>query len=971
VLTDESGAMSKLYYYYQLEGGDEEWKPVNADHGVAELSPTFVTVLALDTLIDADATREVLDGVKYLGPMYFDLDAENIEESINGAKALVAKLEELGLTDTDLEVYLSGKKGLHIIIPPSVFMDKVAPVTRLPAIYKEIAFKLAVDTVDFKVYTARKGRMLRTCYNVRENGKYRVQISLEELDSLTAETYATLASAKRPGQPTAPVYRANMALIYDSAAQKIAQYRRKRAKPVTRELLQKGLPVVKQILAAENLADIGFNKVAIQLCIYAREAHWTEDQLVAQAAELLNNWQSDGSRYHTPWLRERELRRMFNYIDDNAGYDYNHESLKGCIEQPRNIVIDENGEAVESIDDIMLGGVQVLGNCYAMQKDDSDIPISNFVFKDVEKLVCINDDSIVAIRATAKGKPLSLSPTSFTGSAGLQNTLARHGLTFTGTDTHARGILQIMLKEVKKDKYIVDSEGLNYLHLRNHSDPEVASTPFLAWADGKGVRMPGWLRDKNVDIMFQGFPEEQGVIQSDLSAAKSMKEFLLSPRAAIMVEDCFTAMFHSNQSDVVALTLGWMVAAHWKPVIHSIHGKFPLLYVYGPAGMGKTEWVTILLKLFYLNVEPKSTTPSSTPFALTTLITGSSSIPVMFDEWKPQVMNTQLVEKYKGILRDTYNSKETQRGGGNAKSESFAALSKAKMTAPLVFMSEAVDDEAAILDRCVVVPLRRTGKVQSMNTLRSFLEFKRQSSTLSVMGKALAAATLQEGAFEAAAKDFDKCLEKVVDAYVMSPGDEEDFHAGKMTNIAWRRKCMNISPRAMHNIATVLFGLNRLSALLEYILKDAYAPRYKNWFAEFEKAAIASLDTSMRMIPEYIKVLSVMSDMSRLKPVAGAAKPLTLAHDYLMAYEGRTYLCLAVRFAYNSYRVYQKWAGYTPLYPSEASFTQALTEIPAYVRTIEGCAALGTRTILLDMDDLVSRGVPAFSGKPVPLSSIK
>ena len=151
-----------LYYYTQKVGGEEAWAPIQANRSLDELRPTFVTILAIDTLFDDRPTREEIEKAKYQGPLYFDLDADDIEDSIAGAQALHVKLLASGLKPEDIQVFLSGKKGLHLIVPMACFVEKPAPVVKLPAIYKELALKFAVDTLDFKVYTARKGRMLRT-----------------------------------------------------------------------------------------------------------------------------------------------------------------------------------------------------------------------------------------------------------------------------------------------------------------------------------------------------------------------------------------------------------------------------------------------------------------------------------------------------------------------------------------------------------------------------------------------------------------------------------------------------------------------------------------------------------------------------------------------------------------------------------------------------------------------------------------
>jgi len=136
---------TKLYKYYQL-AGSKDWHLAHAEVDLKDKSPEFITVLNLDTILDDAPTREVLDAVRYVGPVYFDLDAADLEDSLADTLKLVAKLEGYGLQESDMEIYLSGKKGFHITIDQRVVVDKVAPRAKLPAIYKEMAFNLAVES---------------------------------------------------------------------------------------------------------------------------------------------------------------------------------------------------------------------------------------------------------------------------------------------------------------------------------------------------------------------------------------------------------------------------------------------------------------------------------------------------------------------------------------------------------------------------------------------------------------------------------------------------------------------------------------------------------------------------------------------------------------------------------------------------------------------------------------------------------
>jgi hypothetical protein len=116
-----------MYRYYQKIGGTEPWQVTQASTDFSSIRPTFITVLAVDLIITPDMERQQLETLKYQGPMYIDLDNDaDISESIADGKLLWEKLKAHDVQADDVEIYLSGKKGLHFLIPQEVFMQRPA-----------------------------------------------------------------------------------------------------------------------------------------------------------------------------------------------------------------------------------------------------------------------------------------------------------------------------------------------------------------------------------------------------------------------------------------------------------------------------------------------------------------------------------------------------------------------------------------------------------------------------------------------------------------------------------------------------------------------------------------------------------------------------------------------------------------------------------------------------------------------------
>ena len=315
------------YHYYQQNGGDEKWQPIPKEKLDTIEGAMFTTILSVDVPVADDATKEQLAEIKYRGSLYFDLDdAASPASTAVYAKQLVEKLAEQGVFPRQLEIYASGGKGFHVLVPEECFLTKPpkAGMAYLPAIYKEMAFQLAVDSMDFRVYTARKGRMFR-CANVkRPNGLYKVRISAEELEALanvTDKEEAELLYKKMCSEPRraidvesdSPELATGMMALFDQAKAKVskASSRTKKKKPVT---LPKEMPSFDALLRGEGLkTGLGFHQIAMQIAITAHARGMSRDDLLTAAEGLCANHESDGYRYNTASKRRAELARMWEY----------------------------------------------------------------------------------------------------------------------------------------------------------------------------------------------------------------------------------------------------------------------------------------------------------------------------------------------------------------------------------------------------------------------------------------------------------------------------------------------------------------------------------------------------------------------------------------------------------------------------------------------------------------------------------
>lgn len=92
-----------------------------------------------------------------LGPLYFDIDSDDIGLAFFECKKLYEYLTKL-IPESSVLVYFTGKKGFHIECEPICL--GISPSNELPKIYRYIAndLKLQLDltTLDFSVYDQRR-----------------------------------------------------------------------------------------------------------------------------------------------------------------------------------------------------------------------------------------------------------------------------------------------------------------------------------------------------------------------------------------------------------------------------------------------------------------------------------------------------------------------------------------------------------------------------------------------------------------------------------------------------------------------------------------------------------------------------------------------------------------------------------------------------------------------------------------------
>jgi hypothetical protein len=124
-------------------------------------------------------------------------------------------------------------------------------------------------------------------------------------------------------------------------------------------------------------------------------------------------------------------------------------------------------------------------------------------------------------------------------------------------------------------------------------------------------------------------------------------------------------------------------------------GSFPSLFIWGSQGSGKSSLVIdVFWPLFGIgDSEPYSAT--ETEFALIKILSGTTSVPVFIDEYKPYDMRRQRLNVLHRYVRRLYRGETEERGRQDL------TVSTYRLQAPLCVAGETRPTEAAILERII------------------------------------------------------------------------------------------------------------------------------------------------------------------------------------------------------------------------------------------------------------------------------
>lgn len=941
------------YNYYQTEGGEEVWKAIPTDKLDTISNAMFVTILSVETPLADNMEKEELAAIKYKGPLYFDLDdSESPASTAVHTRKLISKLEDLGVLPEMLQVYASGGKGFHITVPEACFLTKPpkSGLTLLPAIFKEMAFQLAVPSLDLRVYTARKGRMFRQKNVLRPNGNYKVQLTMQDLEFLVKEAARNTADAEAHykvlcSTPSAemesqtPALAMGLLALFDQCKSKVtkaASSRKKQKKTV----LPDTLPSFEAMLRGEGIkSDVGFHQLAMQIAITAHAKGMDKKTLLEAADGLCKTHESDSARYGSESKRRAELDRMWEYTDDNPCYTYNAGAITGLLTHSapdlRGLEVSdaEVAAGIENPSDGLMvddpydhAGVILTERGAFTMTENGPKRILALGFENVTELVSATTNTLSVISADVNmgGRSLgrkTMELDAFNSVTNFNKITMPYGQSFSGSDTQARGMMMRLVEKARKNRnrmYVLGREGLDIVSMPFHEDEEVRRD-FLVWSDVKSVTPEPAMIEKDVKMKFVGFPDENGQFRTDLSLAPSLPAWLKEDGNKELLRNVMQNLLHCQKPAHLGKLIGWMVACNYRMLFHKVYTKFPLLHINGSAGQGKTEMTLLMSNFHYYKQTPKMLTPTSTLFAVSYAAAGSASIPLILDEFKPGEMRPDVYDRFKLMLRDAYNCRSVERGGGNRESSDYRAVHTTALSAPLCFIAEAAESESALMERVVLLTLTKPPVVQAQEFFHKFSSAMAHKEVLGIVGGYMAAQIVQRYSVEDLKTEFDVVYNEARKELMLQEGE-----VNTLSNAEFMKKS-GAKERTVFNYSVVKFGLIKLRNLITNI----YPKEFDDIFADMIEHVYSTVeDIQTQTIPEWLKVLNNLADMTKVDSMAQFY--LKEGGDYaIIEYNGKTCLELYVRSFYLKYRMYAAAGRNKPLFPSEAAFVHALNNLPS------------------------------------------
>lgn len=723
-----------------VKGEDKEkWKLIEnsekALQAAVQAGAHFTTILSLDQDVDKmdhDAR------INYKGPLYFDIDAgDEVDALVDCRKLLLLLYKQYGVNLNNLIIHCSGGKGFHVLVPAKIFSTgKAQPY--LPQMYKTMALDFNLEYVDLGIYSGGRGRQFRIENVKRDTGRYKIKLTAAQIFCMEWEEIKKLTFM--PGETTPweindVEYSAELSALF-----KRSDFKPIKIVPVEDASLQKlpGDPgCIKKIIKCVDIFEgKRFNQVTMILAMYANGRGWKPADIEHEAAYFIANYPS--SVYKNEREKRAHIKSIYSYVASTPNYKFNCSAVRKIVDCEQDccpacpIGIQET---VEYYDPRL--GIEIANNCYFKKSDSGRTQISTFVIRPTSIIEFIDhrETKEYTIYATIIAdndhkQQIVFTQPDWASKSALIKRLPHPAFAYIGGDSDVQKIFKVISQIEVPKKVGVKVVGMHKVDKDWH------------FVTDKGSINKDNIKDEI--LLETDYYLPTNIVNETLPDTKEMK-------------DIVDSLFTFNSIDITVPLVGWFVAAMFKERIFEFTRQFPLLFIFGAAGAGKTQTILNLKRLFCLEMDNIKSIADVTPFTLIKSASSNNTIPLMLDEYKATTFNQYQIKMVSKLIRAAYNNEVGERGTASQEIKTYYYRS------PIILAGEQTVTEPAARDRIVEVHM---SKDASAPHLAEFNKLK--VLPLSKLGKSLLmyALAIEDDKIR---RLYDECFESISEMYIDRP----------------------------------------------------------------------------------------------------------------------------------------------------------------------------------------------------------
>lgn len=863
-----------------------------------------LTILAVNQMISDGTDAEIprnRDKIGYRGPLYFDIDCkDDLSQAIRSGQELVGKLMRMGVPKGAIKVYLSGSKGLHILVDELLFTSSRF-TRRLPEIYKEMARDLFVIGLDYSVYSSGRGNSFRIVNLKRHDGNYRVPVTPDELAELTVDRYREWVKAPR----TVEVDELQRLDVHELKALFEEAKKRVNAKPklviiassADMEAIREPIPACVQMLCdSESLkSDASYNQVATQLATYIVRAGVSQTVAESLASRLASSAKS--STYSTPKLRRDHIEAQIRYVEHTPTFGFGCNAIRALLsKRPCEGCAIETGINKDGNPDADLSAVAEADGYY-VRVGDSKRRISNFTLQPLDVFIDVPQDNTSPRRIGTRmnvlkggetvGRIIFKESAFASRSAFLKEFEGITDLVFQGSDLDIQKIKIVVFREDQDmgEIFQVYTAGV-------HLD-FVDNSPIFTYVEPDMSVNSVKVRDTH---QFLG----------NLLARPYFAHTTMAECGDEKVDQTLAHLLKINQKHEIGLMIGWCIAAHFKSHFMHLYSQFPILCLWGSAGAGKSKTaglITWLNGTDYMQRDSGVSAPSTSHYGLLEYLTSTTTIPRIIEELNKSKMTSKSYKDVVERIKQAWNGESTLKGRlgrGNMGRTNAEAIS-IPLSSPLIVISEQEIEVPAIQERSIRVHLTKIKRAHCRDHFRLATAGR---DHLRSFGKAIMASALTTPP-----EEMEALMEKVSE---LLPPDMDD--------------------RPRFSLQVVIVGLWKLKEVCEQLRLfqslDALAPVIKVMVDHCTNSGDGYVQSEIDLVLQKIAVIVAIS-RSAEEATKGNVY-LTEGLHYSVTPE---YLVLDPVLAHASYTRYCNVdERSTPVINSGAQFLKLITEEPYFVK---------------------------------------